>query len=195
MKTSRYTLINPVVHGNIIQTIRSPNSLIAAKEIYSDLSNKFSTRVNQFYFTLYKGPVSELKTDNFYHFVAQETEGGDGSIHYKINKLEIMPDMEALLTERINQTFNIVSAKKGGDDISEKYMVQIEHDYPPYRFIPQSANLYVVFTNPLQNAMWYNPHIYALSRIFVPSFSIPVHIVYDMNVKLKSSPMMSVSTE
>ena len=66
--SNSYTLVNPFIHGDFKSTVKSKNSVNAAKSFYKNLSEHFNNNIPKFYFTIQKGGSGNGK---YYHFLVK----------------------------------------------------------------------------------------------------------------------------
>lgn len=170
-----YRLVNPYIKGEFKSKITSKNSQEAAKKFYKDLSEHFNNNVPKFYFTIQKGGSGKGK---FYHFVVKESKKKN-EVSYSIQPYTIPGETEAVdgfITnfKKFKGRFNTNmkggakrksskrrSRKKSRDDMDE---YDYEDDY--YR----DTKTYVPVTSQPIYYMYYDPLVYKLDSVFIPTW-------------------------
>ena len=95
--SNSYTLVNPFIHGDFKSTIKSKNSVNAAKSFYKNLSEHFNNNIPKFYFTIQKGGSG---TGKYYHFLVKEVKKDD---EVKFNIEAIIPVVQNFLLKDLKQ--------------------------------------------------------------------------------------------
>ena len=140
--TNSYTLVNPIVIGNLNTTVSASNNAVAAKEIYTRLSNYFNKTQKSLIFTIQKvsnqnGGNSSGSKPSFYSFKVSEVESNgqvvftiaryNGKVNY--NKLQsaitkihnkASKNIDSLLTETSDSP-NLVGGAKNKKDDSDSF--------------------------------------------------------------------------
>jgi len=140
--TNSYTLVNPIVIGNLNTTVTASNNAIAAKEIYSRLSNYFNKTQKSLIFTIQKvnnqnGGSDHKSKPSFYSFKVSEVETNgqviftiaryNGKVNYdklqsSINKVhnKASKNIDSLLTET-SESFSMQGGSKHKKDDSDSF--------------------------------------------------------------------------
>ena len=180
-----YRLVNPYIKGEFNSKIKAKNSAEAAKTFYRDLSEHFNNNVPKFYFTIQKGGSGKGK---FYHFEVKEKKS-DNEVNYSIQPYNIPGESEAVdgfITsfKKFKGRFNggakkssrkssRKSSKKSSRKSKEKkesletlgkYNDSDSDDY--YRH----AKTYVPVTSQPIYYMYYDPLVYKLDSVFIPTW-------------------------
>lgn len=96
-----YTLVNPIIIGNLRTTVEADNSALAARELYTRMSGYFSKAQNNLIFTIQKGGVSK---NQFTSFKVNEVANKDGEITYTIGKYN-----GNINSEKLNRTIHKIN--------------------------------------------------------------------------------------
>jgi hypothetical protein len=140
--TNSYTLVNPIVIGNLNTSVSASNNAVAAKEIYTRLSNYFNKTQKSLIFTIQKvsdqngGGVSSSKP-SYYSFKVSEVEKNgqvvftiaryNGKINYDkltsvVTKIhnKAKKNVDLLLTET-SESINLSGGSKHKKDDSDSF--------------------------------------------------------------------------
>lgn len=178
--SNSYTLVNPFIQGEFKSTIKSTNSVNAAKVFYKNLSEHFNNSIPKFYFTIQKGGSGNGK---YYHFIVKEKKGENDEVKFKVAAYNL-PKEEAINTFKKNLTnfknkFEQAggkvkkNSKKGSkkgksrkslDDSDSDSDLDSSEDF--YR----RAQTYQPVVTPPLYYWWYDPGVYSLDSVFVPTF-------------------------
>lgn len=176
MSTS-YTLVNPFIQGDFKSTIKSKNSVIAAKTFYKNLSEHFNNSIPKFYFTIQKGGSGNGK---YYHFVVKEKKEKNDEVKFNVESYEL-PKEEAIkifknnlnsFKSKYEQAGGKAKAKKGSKkgSKSRKAVSDSESDLDSSEDFYRRAQTYQPVVTPPLYYWWYDPGVYSLDSIFVPTF-------------------------
>jgi hypothetical protein len=172
-----YTLVNPLVQGEMKTELSANNSIDAARQFYKLLSEHFSNAVPKFHFSIQKGDNS----DKLYHFEVVETRKKD-NVSFTISPFEGVSSLEA---SKFTNKYNI--AKKNLQPLQEggkskrkqkKTKKSRKHKDSESESESSSESEVDVYTSyiPLINYnqpiyyWWYDPSIYKLESYFIPTF-------------------------
>lgn len=173
-----YRLVNPHIEGDMKTSIKSKNSVAAARSLYKNLSEHFSNSVPKFYFTIQKGGSGKGK---YYHFLVKEKKGADDEIKFNIESYN--PDNESSLVKNFESKLSTFKNKftqaggkgrkgKKGSKKSRKY--DDDDDFGNDDDLDSSEEIYVAAKNyrPLITSpfyyWWYDSKLYNLKSVFVP---------------------------
>jgi hypothetical protein len=161
--TNTYKLINPHIEGDLITNIKAKNSVTAAKILYTNLSEHFNNNLPKFNFTIQKGSSGKGK---FYSFQTNELRNGD-DVNFSIKPITVTNQKKtyAKMMKGISEFKNSLN-KKGGE-ITKKDIDEILDDSSEYY---RRAAKYVPVINHPINFLFYDPHVYKLDTLFVPTF-------------------------
>ena len=170
---NKYKLINPYIKGEFESKVEGNNSVEAAKIFYKNLSEHFNNNVPKFYFTIQKGGSK----GKFYHFEVKEKKTNE-EVNYSIKPYEIKD--EEVAVEQFVENFNKFKGRFNGgakrkstkgkksshrkskkDDSSDS-----EDSYDFYR----EAKSYVPVTSQPLYYMYYDPLVYRLDSVYIPTF-------------------------
>lgn len=209
---NKYTLVNPIIVGNLKMNVSAENSAIAAKEIYNMMSPYFSAVQPNLVFTLQKvSKTSEQigggKKNSFYHFKVKEVEN-NGEVVFTISSYTGKVNLKHL-NKSINNVMHKISNKSdllssetvnqsGGDKESDTFDKLLSELDDEEELFPKKKKNVVELISPfyipsLLNPIdyyWYSNIYYDVPRLVVPSFipSISPRVILD-------SPVISVNLD
>lgn len=173
-----YCLVNPHIEGNIATKIKSNNSMKAAKTFYKSLSQHFNNNIPKFYFTVQKGGSDNGK---YYHFLVKEVKVND-EVKFNIEPYVISPDSNSITNFKSkllsfkskfnqfgggkkNSKKNSKKSKKSKklDDDSDSDLDSSENFY-------KKAQTYKPTVVPPLYYWWYDPGVYNLRSVYIPTF-------------------------
>jgi hypothetical protein len=174
-----YRLVNPHIEGNIKTTIKSNNSVKAAKTFYKSLSQHFNNNIPKFYFTVQKGGSG---TGKYYHFVVKELKDNN-EVKFNIEPYVVSQDantikkFESKLSsfkskftqfggKKPSKKNSKKSSKKSSKRLDDEYDSDLDSDENFYKI----ANTYRPSVVPPLYYWWYDPGVYNLSSVFIPTF-------------------------
>jgi hypothetical protein len=174
---NKYCLVNPHIEGEFDINIKSDNSMKAAKTFYKNLSQHFNNNIPKFYFTIQKGGSG---TGKYYHFVVKEMKEDD-EVKFNIEPYVIPQDSQSIKTfetklssfkSKFNQSGGKKTSKKSSkkakttrklDDSSDSDLDSSENFY-------RQAQTYKPAVVPPLYYWWYDPGVYKLDSVFIPTF-------------------------
>ena len=168
--TNSYVLVNPYIKGDFKNEIKAENSKKAAQEFYKNLSEHFNNAVPKFYFTIQKGGSGNGK---YYHFQTKEKRAND-EVKFIIKSYDLKnQDMDQFKTrlESFKSKFNQDGGKKhhkkhhkkDSDNSSESSESSSSEYY-------KQVNTYGTVLNQPIYYWWYDPYVYKLDSLFIPTF-------------------------
>jgi len=170
---NKYKLVNPYIKGEFETKLEAANSIEAAKIFYKNLSEHFNNNVPKYYFTIQKGGSGKGK---FYHFEVKEKKTQD-EVNYSIHPFEIKGDDMAI--EQFVENFDKFKGRfNGGARKSSKRRSKkrssrnrddssdMDDSYDFYR----EAKSYVPVTSQPLYYMYYDPLVYRLDSMYIPTF-------------------------
>jgi hypothetical protein len=162
-----YVLVNPYIEGSFKSKIKARNSQEAAKMIYTNLSEHFNNSVPKFHFTIQKGTSSKGK---IYHFKVSE-EREDDTVSFSIKPLTLKNEdsINKEFKGRLEEIKNKLNQDGGKHrpkhrDSSDSDSSSSDDDY--YR----RAKTYPYVPSYPFNYWWYDPYVYRLDSVFMPTF-------------------------
>ncbi len=186
--SNNYKLVNPYIKGEFETKLTAKNSLEAAKTFYKNLSEHFSNNVPKFYFTIQKGGSGKGK---FYHFEVKEKKVDD-SVDFTIKPFEIKGEEESMKQyldnfDHFKGRYN-GGAKKGRKGSrrssrrsSRRHSEDISSDSSDYY---RDATSYVPVTSSPFYYMYYDPLLYKVESVFVPTYYAYVSAFSEINTRL-----------
>mgnify|MGYP006103202801 FL=1 len=162
-----YKLINPHIEGDLITKIKATNSVEAGKILYTNLSEHFNNSLPKFNFTIQKGSSGKGK---FYSFETKEFRDGE-DVKFSIKPITVSNQKKTYenMMTGINDFKNNLN-KKGGeitkkdlDDVLDDVLDDSSDYY-------KRASTYVPIINHPINYFFYDPEIYNLASLFIPTF-------------------------
>jgi hypothetical protein len=169
--TNSYVLVNPHIQGEFKNKIQADNSTLAAKIFYKNLSEHFNNAVPKFYFTIQKGGSGKGK---YYHFESKEKKNDD-EVSFTIKPYNMKTSDMTAFKNRLDTFKNKI--QKGGDKHKSKHRKHKKHDSSESDTDSSDSESYIknisTYT-PLLNQpiyyWWYDPYVYNLNSIFIPTF-------------------------
>jgi hypothetical protein len=167
-----YVLVNPYIEGDFKKDIKAKNSMEASKAFYKNLSEHFNNSVPKFYFTIQKGKSGDGKYYNFE--VVEKRDGDEVSFSIKPYKSSNIKDMSRF-NEKLSDFKNKFAQaggkkhkhgkhKKRDDSDSDSISSTDSEDF--YR----TARSYVPVVNQPFYYWWYDPYVYNLNSLWIPTF-------------------------
>ena len=190
-----YVLVNPYIEGSFEKSVKARNSIEAGKMLYSSLSEHFNNNVPKFLFTIQKGSSGQGK---HYSFKVKENKK-DNEINFSIEPYSIKNEDSAYkgLQDKISQFKKKIqtggakakkstkATKQAKNKKSKKPKKQSDDEFldtddvfsdiddelddsPDHntkrvqRYVPNT-------TFPIYH-WYYDPYVYRLSSVFVPTF-------------------------
>ena len=150
----KFTLVNPLLKGDIDTTFSGGSHLEASQQAYHSLSQYFNNYIPKFYFTL------EDEDKKMYHFCVKETRSGENA-DYTIKEYKVSNKYESELKKEIN---NYEKSQKGGKHSSSSSSSSDWLDDSS-----SSTNGKTYKTEPIVY-WWYYPAVYRLRKLYVPTF-------------------------
>ena len=174
-----YCLVNPYIEGKMDTEIKSNNSMKAAKDFYKNLSQHFNNNIPKFYFTIQKGGSD---TGKYYHFVVKENKSND-EVKFNIEPYVIPQDSKSIknfetklssFKSKFNQFGGKKNSKKNSKKSSKKNMsksrLDDDDELDSSEDFYKKAQTYRPTIVPPLYYWWYDPSIYKLDSIFIPTF-------------------------
>lgn len=163
---SNFKLINPSLQGNIKTTVSAKEPLDAAKQIWTNLSKYFTNDVPTFAFT-----IENQSGGMLHHFKVEETKNKNEAT-FKIESIE--SKLKAADLKKFKAKVDEISKMKGGKKHSKK---DEDDDSSSSSDGFDSLKLYKNFSKRTLQPItywWYNPYLYNVSSVFIPTFVTPV---------------------
>jgi hypothetical protein len=184
--SNTYNLVNPYIQGDIKTSVKSKNSINAAKTIYKNLSEHFNNSIPKFYFTIQKGSSGNGK---YYHFLVKEVREKDEvkfnvepyTTHNSDSSIDKFKSKLDTFKTKFNQAGGKAGSrkkgsKKGSKKAPRRKMEDYDFDEDSNSDLASSDDFYVqasvyrpVVTPPLYY-WWYDPQLYNLKSVFIPTF-------------------------
>jgi hypothetical protein len=171
-----YCLVNPHIEGEMDTKIKSNNSLKAAKVFYKNLSQHFNNNIPKFYFTIQKGGSVNGK---YYHFVVKEVKDDD-EVKFNIEPYVISEDSKSIKNfetklSSFKSKFNQFgggkkNSKKSSKKKSKRLDDSSESDLDSSENFYKKAQTYKPTIVPPLYYWWYDPGVYNLDSVFIPTF-------------------------
>jgi hypothetical protein len=187
--SNKYKLVNPYIKGEFETKVSAKNSVAAAKTFYNNLSEHFNNNVPKFYFTIQKGGSGKGK---FFHFEVKETKVND-SVDYTIKPFEIKEEEDSMKQylenfDRFKGRFN-GGARKGSRKSSRKSSKKSSkrRHYDDSSSSSDSddfyrqAKSYVPVTSSPFYYMYYDPLLYRVDSVFIPTYYAYVSAFTEFN--------------
>jgi hypothetical protein len=164
---SNFKLINPNLQGDIKTTVSAREPLDAAKQIWTNLSKYFANDVPTFAFT-----IENQSGGSLHHFKVEETKNKDHAT-FKIESIEskLKGDDLRKFKAKANEAARMHGGKKDKKDKDDSS----SSDSSSEAF--ESLKMYKNFTKRTLQPItywWYNPNIYDLTSVYIPTFVTPL---------------------
>jgi hypothetical protein len=199
-----YHLVNPIIKGdNFENKITAKNSIEAANKLYKGLSKHFNHNVMKFYFSIQKGDNDNDSNGKFYHFQVTENRNEDQV------KFKLQPHMiqnELISVERFKMKLNEFNEKFSSDEETQKggkkkkkhkkhkkhsssdksSSSSSESDSDSDLFtedLYRRARRHVPVSQPFYY-WWYDPYLYSLDSVFIPTFYPYITPYIELSLKL-----------
>jgi len=180
-----YVLVNPHIEGNFKSKIKAKNSNEAANNFYKNLSEHFNNFVPKFHFSIQKGSSGDGK---YYHFQVKETMENK-EVTFKVKPMTIQGEDDVISSFKNKlENFKAKLNQDGGKKKSKKSKKHVVDDSDSdfddssddfYR----RAKSYMPATQPIYY-WWYDPFLYRLDSVYVPTFYAYVRPYIELSVTL-----------
>lgn len=173
MPNSNFSLVNPHIEGGFKTVASGQNAQEAAQKVWDRLSGYLTNNLPKFGFTLER--VNDKK---LFHFVVKESIN-EGIVDYKLLEHDVnLTDQEIKdLRDKI-QSFR--DSQNGGkrrhhkaDDSSSSEDEDLDLDDSSEVYAKVMRNKFVHQSQPIVY-FWYNPLIYRMDYLYVPTFVTPL---------------------
>ncbi len=178
-----YVLVNPHIEGNFKSKIKAKNSQEAANIFYKNLSEHFNNFVPKFHFTIQKGSSGDGKLSHFE--VKEQME--DKEVTFKVRPMSIKGEEEAV--QSFKSRLDNFKAKLNQDGGKKKAKKSSKHDLDDDSDFDDSsddfyrrAKSYVPTTQPIYY-WWYDPYLYRLDSVYIPTFYAYVRPYIELSIK------------
>ncbi len=164
-----YRLVNPHIKGEFKNSLKTKNSIEAGKKFYKSLSEHFNNNIPEFYFTIQKGSSGSGK---YYHFKVKEEREGE-EVNFSIEPYKIKGEKKAItkfnggLEKFINK---VGGAKKKKRKTKKKKDSDSDLDDDSSDDYYTRASTYIPSVNYPIYYWWYDPYLYNLNSIYIPTF-------------------------
>jgi len=172
--SNTYKLVNPYIQGDFKSSIKAQNSVLAAKTFYKNLSEHFNNSIPKFYFTIQKGGSGSGK---YYHFVVKEKKGKNDEVNFKVEPFNdaIEDSKLSAFKSKLNafqNKFEQAGGKKKSKNSkkSKKVVDDSDSDLDSSEDFYKRAQTYQPVVTPPLYYWWYDPSVYSLSSVFIPTF-------------------------
>ena len=184
-----YKLVNPYIKGEFETKIKTKNSIDAAKKFYKKLSEHFNNNVPKFYFTIQKGGSGKGK---FYHFEVKESKNHE-EVNYSIQPYEL--EKEDALKSFIDNFKKFKGRYNGGAKkrrskrrskkrskrrSSKKSIYDLDDESSSVDFYREAKSYVPATTQPIYY-MYYDPLVYNLDSVYIPTFYAYVTPYIELN--------------
>jgi len=180
-----YVLVNPHIEGDFKSTIKSINSNEAANSFYKNLSEHFNNSIPKFHFTIQKGLSGGGK---YYHFEVKESRTND-EVNFNIKPYTIKGEDEVILNfesklANFKSKFHQDGGKKKNKKSKYKKDSSDSDDSDIFEDnIYKRARRYLPTTQPIYY-WWYDPYVYRLDSLYVPTFYPYISPYIELSLKL-----------
>ena len=189
-----YILVNPHIEGNFNSKIKAKNSNEASNIFYKNLSEHFNNSVPSFHFTIQKGASGNGK---YFHFQVKESRT-ENEVSFKVKQMDIAGDKNSMESfksrlENFKAKFNQDGGKKDKsrrksnkyskrDKDSSESSDSSDWDDSSDNFY-RRAKSYLPVNQPIYY-WWYDPYLYNLNSLYIPTFYSYVTPYIELNLKI-----------
>nr|QBK88861.1 MAG: uncharacterized protein LCMiAC01_05430 [Mimivirus LCMiAC01] len=165
----KYRLVNPHIEGNIKTTFDKKSPIDAARAVWKTISKYVTNVVPKFAFTL-----ECVNGKCLHHYLVKESAHND-MVDYEITKLNVKKNSKNI--KQFKKRYNKFKNKMTGGYVDDDDDDYDDDDIATIMLLRKirSADQPIV-------TWWYNPQIYRLGNIFIPTFEVPLipYIYIDM---------------
>lgn len=161
--SNTYKLINPHIKGDMVTKVKAKNSVEAAKILYTNLSEHFNNNLPEFHFTIQKGSSGKGK---FYSFETKEKRLGD-DVKFTIKPYTVKNEKKSYKSLVSGISLFEKETEKMGGEITKDDLDEVLDDSSDYY---KRASTYVPVINYPINFFYYDPSLYKLKTVFIPTF-------------------------
>jgi hypothetical protein len=190
--SNTYRLVNPYIKGEFKTKMKAKNSIEAARSLYKNLSEHFNNNLPKFYFTLYKG--NSNKGGKFYHFEISEKKIND-EVNFSLESFEVKDENNLLTKFKDNlKQFKGRYDLEGGAKKKRKSKKRKSKRRKSKRRSSSSssdsesedyyrrAQSYVPIINQPISYFYYDPQVYNLNTVHIPTFYAYVTPYIEINL-------------
>lgn len=196
-----YVLVNPNIEGKFKSKIKAKNSLEASHIFYKNLSEHFNNSVPSFHFTIQKGTS---RKGAFYHFEVKESRK-DEAVNFSIAPYTVENNeelMNAFSTKLANFKSKFTQAggkkskkkhrkskkshrthKEGEEPSSSSESSSSSSSESDSEDFYRKAQSSTAVNQPIYY-WWYDPYIYRLDSLYIPTFYSYVTPYIELSLKL-----------
>jgi len=178
-----YVLVNPHIEGAFKRKVKAQNSKEASNVFYKSLSEHFNNSVPTFHFSLQKGSSGDGK---YYHFEVKETKKNK-EVTFSINPMTIQGEQESL--QHFKKNLASFKSKFGQDGGKHKKKHSKHKDDDSSSSSSSSDSDFYVKAKKTYNTTqpiyywWYDPYLYNLDYLYVPTFYSYVSPYIELNLR------------
>ncbi|CAH6421781.1 Hypothetical protein KVN_LOCUS467 [uncultured virus] len=181
---NEYKLVNPFIQGNFTNIFKGSEPLEAAQNVWKTLSGYFTNNLPKFAFSL-----QNAKDKTLSHFLVQE-KIKDDNVNYEISEIN-QPFSKTEEDAFINKLNDLQQETiKGGrrrrryrnsyddeDDDEDDDFDDLDEDYDKKKLKKMYNKIKyqnLIKTNQPIIHWWYNPLLYKLPSVYIPTFIAPI---------------------
>ena len=188
--SNNYRLVNPYIKGEFKTKMKAKNSIEAARSLYKNLSEHFNNNLPTFYFTLYKG--NSKSGGKFYHFQVSEKKIND-EVNFSLETFEVKDESNSLTNFKDNlKKFKGRYALEGGGERkskkrkskkrkSKKRKSSSDSDSDSEDYYRRAQSYVPVINQPI-SYFYYDPQVYRLNTVHIPTFYAYVTPYIELNL-------------
>lgn len=176
-----YSLVNPYIDGSFTTTVKAKNSIEAGKHFYTSLSEHFNNELPDFYFSIQKGLSGGGK---HYHFQAKETKHKK-EVSFSLEPFNGVSESNITNFNKKLETFKNKMVQSGGKNKDKKKHKKSskkskkkkdsdsessdssDSDSDDYY---KTRRSYTPVINQPFYYWWYDPYVYNLNSLYIPTF-------------------------
>lgn len=177
-----YVLVNPHIEGAFSRKIKAENSRDASNTFYKSLSEHFNNSVPSFHFTIQKGSSGDGK---LYHFEVKESRKNK-EVTFSINPKTLTGEAESV--KRFKKNLENFKSKFNQEGGKHKKHHKKHKDDDSSSSSDSDSDFYVKAKNSYNTTQpiyywWYDPYLYGLDYLYVPTFYSYVTPYIELNLR------------
>ena len=169
-----FELVNPTIIGQFNTTYKVENGLEAAKTFWNDLSSLITNNLPELIVTFQEG-------GNLHHYkISERIESGSKTANFSISEynVKVAPKVKSNFLNEVSSVKNkindMINVQTGG-----KKRYEAEGSPSSVSSSTEEGEDYYDFTryrrlNQPIMYWWYTPTIYRITRVYTPTFTVPL---------------------
>ena len=182
MKSNNFELVNPYIEGDFKRVFSGNESIKAAKNCYTSISEYIRNPLPKFYFSL-----KNIKTGKYNHFMVKEKIKKKNIANFNIEEISINHTKDEItkFEDKLDKF-----KQKGGRRRKELDM-DLDEDLEDSDLDSDSSDYYNKYSRkysyPYRTDQpilyyWYDPLLYKVNRFYFPHFVLPLSPLVEVNL-------------